>query len=196
MATEIRGLQRTEVLEAEEPFGVGQTGSSAMPHKRNPILTERVCGLARVIRGNAMTAMENVAMWHERDISNSSAERIIFPQSCGLLDYILNLMTRVVRDLQVYPEHMQRNLELTRGLIFSQRVLLALIDKGLKRQNAYKIVQMNAMRVWQGESDFKTLLSQDDSITTILTKSELDDLFDYQYYLKHVDEPFRRLGLE
>ncbi|MCL4533998.1 MAG: adenylosuccinate lyase [Bacteroidetes bacterium] len=196
MATEIRGMQRTEVLEVEEPFGAGQTGSSAMPHKRNPIRTERVCGLARVIRGNALTALENVALWQERDISNSSAERIIFPQSCGLLDYILRLMTDVVRNLQIYPENMRRNLELTRGLIFSQRVLLALIDKGLGRQQAYELVQRNAMRVWRGESDFRTLLSQDPDVSAHLSTAELDELFDYNYYLKHVDEPFRRLGLQ
>ncbi|MCL4368634.1 MAG: adenylosuccinate lyase [Actinobacteria bacterium] len=196
MATEIRGMQRTEVLEAEEPFSAGQTGSSAMPHKRNPIRTERVCGLARVIRGNALTAMENVALWQERDISNSSAERIIFPQSCGLLDYILRLMTDVMRNLQVYPENMKRNLELTRGLIFSQRVLLTLIDKGLSRQQAYEMVQRNAMRVWRGESDFRTLLSEDPDVTAHLSPEELDKLFDYSYYLKYVDEPFKRLGLE
>ncbi len=196
MATEIRGMQRTEVLEVEEPFGAGQTGSSAMPHKRNPILTERVCGLARVIRGNSVTAMENVALWQERDISNSSAERIIFPESCGLLDYILSLMTRVMRELQVYPENMKRNLEATRGLIFSQRVLLALIDKGLSRQQAYEIVQRNAMRVWKGESDFRTLLGQDPDLKAHMTIEELAQLFDYSYYTKYVDEPYRRLGLE
>ncbi len=198
MATEIRGMQRTEVLEAEEPFGAGQTGSSAMPHKRNPIRTERVCGIARVIRGNSVTAMENVALWQERDISNSSAERIIFPQSCGLLDYILRLMTNVVKNLQVYPENMKHNLELTRGLIFSQRVLLGLIEKGLSRQQAYEIVQRNAMRIWRRETDadFRTLLSQDPDLKSRMSQAELDGLFDYSYYTKHVDEPFRRLGLE
>ncbi len=198
MATEIRGMQRTEVLEAEEPFGAGQTGSSAMPHKRNPIRTERVCGIARVIRGNSVTAMENVALWQERDISNSSAERIIFPQSCGLLNYILRLMTSVVKNLQVYPENMKRNLELTRGLIFSQRVLLALIDKGLSRQQAYGIVQRNAMRIWrrETESDYRTLLSQDPDVRSHMSQEELDGLFDYSYYTKHVDEPFRRLGID
>lgn len=195
IATEIRGLQRTEVLEVEEPFGEGQTGSSAMPHKRNPILSERICGLARVIRGHALTAMENVALWHERDISHSSAERIIFPEACGLLDYMLKLTAYLVDNLNVRTERMVRNLEGTRGLIFSQRVLLALIDKGLSRKDAYEIVQSNATRVWDGGEDFFDVLSQDGRVAQILSQNELRELFDYQYYLKHVDVAFQRLGL-
>ncbi|MDM7999002.1 MAG: adenylosuccinate lyase, partial [Dehalococcoidia bacterium] len=148
-ATEIRALQRTEILEAEEPFEPGQTGSSAMPHKRNPELCERVCGLARLVRGHALTSMENIALWHERDISHSSTERIILPDSCLALDYALSLFTYVMNGLQVYPEHMKENLQITGGLIFSQRVLLALIDKGLTRQQAYELVQRNAMKAWK-----------------------------------------------
>ncbi len=148
-ATEIRSLQRTEILEVEEPFETGQTGSSAMPHKRNPELCERICGLARLIRGYVTTSLENIALWHERDISHSSTERIILPDSCLALDYMLPLLTSVIKELKVYPENMRRNLELTQGLIFSQRVLLALIDKGLNREEAYEIVQRNAMEAWQ-----------------------------------------------
>ena len=195
IATEIRGLQRTETREVEEPFGEGQTGSSAMPHKRNPILSERICGLARIIRGHAVAAMENVALWHERDISHSSAERIIFPEACGLLDYMLRLAAYLIDNLQVRPQQMLRNLESTRGLIFSQRVLLALIDKGLNRKEAYEIVQSNAMRVWDNGDDFFQLLSQDSRVSQVLSQAELKQLFDYQYYLKHLDVAFQRLGL-
>ncbi|MFH1484647.1 MAG: adenylosuccinate lyase [Chloroflexota bacterium] len=195
-ALEIRGLQRTEVLEAEEPFSAGQTGSSAMPHKRNPELCERVCGLARLIRGHALTAMENVALWHERDISHSSNERIILPDSCLALDYILNLFTGVMKGLNVYPERMKENLEITKGLVFSQRVLLALIDRGLSRQGAYELVQRNAMRAWRERVNFLDLLAADADVTAHLPKPELETLFDYDYYLKHVDEPYRRLGLD
>lgn len=194
-ATEIRGLQRTEVLEAEEPFEPGQTGSSAMPHKRNPELCERVCGLARLVRGYAMTSMENVALWHERDISHSSNERITLPDSCLVLDYILSIFTYVMKGLQVYPEHMKENLEITKGLIFSQRVLLALIDKGFTRQEAYKLVQRNSMKAWKERIDFLTLLKADDEVTARLPVSELQSIFDYGHYLKHVDEVFERLGL-
>jgi len=194
-ATEIRGLQRTETLEAEEPFEEGQTGSSAMPHKRNPELCERVCGLARLVRGHALTAMENVALWHERDISHSSNERITLPDSCLVLDYILSIFTNVMRGLRVYPQRMRENVELTKGLVFSQRVLLALIDKGLSRQKAYDLVQRNAMKAWKERTDFLQLLEADSEVVASLSAAELESLFDYQYYLKHVDHIFERLGL-
>ena len=194
-ATEIRSLQKTEVLEAEEPFEPGQTGSSAMPHKRNPELCERVCGLARLVRGHALTSMENIALWHERDISHSSTERIILPDSCLALDYALSIFTYVMNGLQVYPEHMKENLQITRGLIFSQRVLLALVDKGLDRQQAYELVQRNAMKAWKERADFMELLKVDKEVIAQLPLAELEALFDYQYYLRHVDRVFRRLGL-
>jgi len=194
-ATEIRGLQKTEVLEAEEPFEPGQTGSSAMPHKRNPELCERVCGLARLMRGHALTSMENIALWHERDISHSSTERIILPDSCLALDYALSLFTYVMNGLQVYPERMKENLQITRGLIHSQRVLLALVDKGLTRQQAYQLVQRNAMKAWKERADFMDLLKADKEVIAQLPLAELEALFDYQYYLRHVDRVFRRLGL-
>ncbi|HZP26727.1 MAG TPA: adenylosuccinate lyase [Dehalococcoidia bacterium] len=194
-ATEIRHLQRTEVLEAEEPFSAGQTGSSAMPHKRNPEKCERIAGLARMFRGFTVTALENVALWHERDISHSSTERMILPDACALLDYMLDLFTQVVRGLNVYPEHMRRNLELSHGLVFSQRVLLALIEKGLKRDVAYKLVQRNAMRSWQEEKPFLDFLLADTEITALLSRDELASLFDYGYYLRYVDDSFRRMGL-
>ncbi len=192
-ATEIRGLQRTEILELEEPFEEGQTGSSAMPHKRNPELCERICGLARLIRGHALTSLENIALWHERDISHSSAERIILPDSCLALDYILSIFTYIMKGLQVYPERMRENLEVTKGLTFSQRVLIALINKGLSRQRAYELVQRNAMKAWRGKENFLELLRQDEEI--ILSEDELSEIFDYGYYLKHIDEIFQRLGL-
>jgi len=194
-ATEIRGLQRTEVREVEEPFEEGQTGSSAMPHKRNPELCERICGLARLIRGHALTSLENIALWHERDISHSSTERIILPDSCLALDYMLSIFTSIMKGLRVYPENMRRNIELTQGLVFSQRVLLALISKDLTREEAYKMVQDNAMKAWQQGKDFLSLLKADRRITAHLSKEELNSLFDYGYYLKHVDEVFERLGL-
>jgi adenylosuccinate lyase len=194
-ATEIRSLQRTEILEVEEPFEVGQTGSSAMPHKRNPELCERICGLARLMRGYVTTSLENIALWHERDISHSSTERIILPDSCLALDYMLSLLIPVIKELKVYPENMRRNLELTQGLIFSQRVLLALIGKGLNREEAYEMVQRNAMEAWQQKKGFLSLLEADNRVTAHLTRSELESLFDYNYYLKHVDSIFERLGL-
>ncbi len=194
-ATEVRHLQRTEVLEAEEPFAEGQTGSSAMPHKRNPEKCERICGLARLFRGYSVTALEDVALWHERDISHSSAERIILPDACILLDYMLDMFAGIIRGLRVYPENMRRNLELTQGVIFSQRVLLALIDKGMSRQEAYKLVQDGAMRAWQGRTPFLDLLLDDSQVTARLSRDELASLFDYGFYLKHVDESFRRVGL-
>jgi len=194
-ATEIRGLQRTEVREVEEPFGAGQTGSSAMPHKRNPELCERICGLARLIRGHALTSLENIALWHERDISHSSTERIILPDSCLAIDYMLSIFTSIMKGLKVYPENMRRNVELTQGVIFSQRVLMALIDKGLPREKAYKMVQDNAMKAWEKRKSFLSLLGADRRITARLSKKELNSLFDYDYYLKHVDDVFKRLQL-
>jgi len=194
-ATEIRSLQRTEVLEAEEPFAAGQTGSSAMPHKRNPELCERVCGLARLIRGHALTSMENMALWHERDISHSSNERVILPDSCLVLDYVLSIFTSVMKGLMVYPENMRRNLELTKGLVFSQRVLIALIDKGLSRQKAYELVQHNAMKAWKGRTSFLELLKADSGVKACLSDKELESLFDYNYFMRHVDNVFSRLGL-
>jgi len=194
-ATEIRALQKTEVHEVEEPFSAGQTGSSAMPHKRNPELSERVCGLARLVRGYALTSLENIALWHERDISHSSNERIILPDSCLVMDYILVLFTSVMRRLQVFPHRMKKNLDVTRGLVFSQRIMLALIDKGLSRQKAYEIVQKNATKAWQGNRSFLTLIKADAEVTGTLSLEELEKLFDYQYYLQHVDDIFLRLGL-
>ena len=195
-ATEIRSLQRTEVREVEEPFEAGQTGSSAMPHKRNPELCERICGLARLVRGQALTSLENIALWHERDISHSSAERIILPDSCMALDYMLSIFSLIISGLKVYPENMLRNIELTRGVIFSQRVLLALIDKGLQREEAYKLVQENAMKAWEKNKSFRSLLEADRRITTRLSALELRPLFDYNYYLKYVDDIFERLQLK
>ena len=194
-ATEIRGLQRTETREAEEPFEAGQTGSSAMPHKRNPELCERICGLARLVRGYALTSMENIALWHERDISHSSTERIILPDSCLLVDYSLSIFTSVMRGLQVYPQRMKKNIGLTKGLIFSQRVMLALIGKGLSRQKAYELVQRNAMKAWKGNKNFLSLLKADPEVTATLPPAELEPLFDEQYYLRYIDDIFRRLGL-
>lgn len=194
-ATEIRALQKTETREVEEPFEPGQTGSSAMPHKRNPELCERICGLARLMRGYSLTAMENIALWHERDISHSSTERIILPDACILLDYCLAIFTSVMAGLQVYPGRMKKNLNLTKGLIFSQRVLLALIDKGLSRQDAYEIVKRNAMKAWKGNKNYLSLLKADPEITAVLPPPELEPLFDYSYYLRYVDEIFKRLGL-
>ncbi len=194
-ATEIRSLQRTEVREVEEPFGAGQTGSSAMPHKRNPELCERICGLARLVRGYALTSMENIALWHERDISHSSTERITLPDSCLVLDYCLALFTSVMEGLLVYPQRMKQNMELTRGLVFSQRVMLALIDKGFSRQKAYEMVQRNAMKVWKGKRNFLGLLKSDPEVTATMSDSEIESLFDEQYYLRYVDGIFGRLGL-
>lgn len=195
-ATEIRALQRTEVLEAEEPFESGQTGSSAMPHKRNPELCERICGLARLVRGYALTSLENMALWHERDISHSSAERIILPDSCLALDYILHIFTNIMKGLVVHPQRMEENLKLTRGLTFSQRVLLALINKGLSRQEAYELVQRNAMKAWKEGGDFLHLLKADSEVAARLPAAELEQLFDYRYYLRHIDRVFQHLGME
>ena len=194
-ATEVRSLQRTEVREVEEPFGEGQTGSSAMPHKRNPELSERVCGLARLIRGHSVTALENVALWHERDISHSSAERLILPDSCLALDYILDLFTQVMQGLRVYPERMWQNMESTRGVLFSQRVLLTLVERGLSRDEAYQLVQTNAMRSWDEEEDFRDLVKSDPGVSPYISAGEMDSLFDYSYYLRYVNETFDRVGL-
>jgi len=195
-ATEIRGLQRTEVGEVAEPFEPGQTGSSAMPHKRNPELCERICGLSRILRGHAVAALENIPLWHERDISHSSAERIILPDSCLALDYMLGLFIYIMRNLEVYPERMRRNLDLTRGLVFSQRVLLALIEKGMGRQEAYRLVQEKALRAWREERSFPELLREDPRIAAVLPPDELEGLFDYGFFLRHIEAVFRRLGLE
>jgi len=194
-ATEIRALQKTEVGEVGEPFAVGQTGSSAMPHKRNPELCERVSGLARLVRGFAMTSMENITLWHERDISHSSTERVIIPGACLLVDYCLDLFTSIMKGLDVFPRRMKKNLELTKGLIFSQRVMLALIEKGLSRPKAYELVQRNAMKAWKGGRNFLTLLKADPEVTSVLPVAELEPIFDYKYYLAHIDEVFQRLGL-
>jgi adenylosuccinate lyase len=194
-ATEIRGLQKSETREVEEFFAKGQKGSSAMPHKRNPIGSENMTGLARVIRGHMMTAYENVTLWHERDISHSSAERIILPDATILLNYMLNRFGNIVKNLTVFPENMKRNMERTYGLIYSQRVLLALIDKGLSREKAYDTVQPKAMEAWEKQIQFRQLLDEDEVITSYLSKEELDDCFDYNYHLKNVDVIFERLGL-
>lgn len=194
-ATEIRALQRTEILEAEEPFTEGQKGSSAMPHKRNPVTCERIAGLARVLRGNALAAMENISLWHERDISHSSVERVIIPDSCILLDYMLSLATDVAMHMAVYPERMIENLNRMKGLVFSQRVLLALIGKGLARNEAYDMVQKCAMRVWKESVEFKAILMDDIDVTRYLSHEEVDACFDLGYYTKNVDRIYKRLGL-
>ena len=194
-ATEFRHLQRTEVLEVEEFFGAGQKGSSAMPHKRNPITGERLSGLARVLRGNAVAALENVALWHERDISHSSVERIILPDSCTLLDYMLDKLRGLVTGLIVYPEHMQRNLELTKGLYHSQTILLELTRRGMERKTAYEAVQRAAMKTWRGEEPLAENLRAEPEIAAVLSGAEIDRLCSMEPHLRHVDETFRRLGL-
>jgi adenylosuccinate lyase len=195
-ATEFRHLQRTEVLEVEEFFGEGQKGSSAMPHKRNPITGERLSGLARVIRGNSVTALENVALWHERDISHSSAERIILPDSCTLLDYMLVKLNELVEGLQVYPERMEQNLELTKGLYFSQAILLALTNAGMERKNAYEAVQRAAMKTWKGEGTFAENVKREPEIASRLSPAEIDRLCSLDIHFKHVDPTFKALGLD
>jgi adenylosuccinate lyase len=195
-ATEFRHLQRTEVREVEEFFGEGQKGSSAMPHKRNPITGERLSGLARVIRGNAVVALENVALWHERDISHSSAERIILPDSCTLLDYMLVKLRELVEGLQVYPDRMAQNLALTKGLYFSQSVLLALTRKGAERQRAYEAVQRAAMRTWKESGSFAENAKCEAEITALLSADEIDALCSFEVHFRHVEETFRALGLD
>ncbi|MBI5586850.1 MAG: adenylosuccinate lyase [Deltaproteobacteria bacterium] len=191
-AVEIRHLQRTEVLEAEEPFTEGQKGSSAMPHKRNPILSENLTGLARLIRGYSAAAMENVALWHERDISHSSVERVIAPDATILLDFMLSRATGLIRDLVVYPENMQANMDKLKGVVFSQKVLLKLVEKGTTREEAYAIVQRSAMKVWEGLGDFKSLLLEDNQVMNYLSEKEVNGCFDIGPYLKNVDYIFKR----
>ena len=193
IGTEIRHLQRTDVREVEEPFARGQKGSSSMPHKRNPVGCENVCGLARVVRAHVQAALENVALWHERDISHSSVERVILPDATILCDYMLARITRILDGLLVYPERMRENLAITRGLIYSQAVLLALTHRGLERDAAYAIVQRNAMRTWAGEGDFRTLLAADDELTAVLEASQLEACFDPDRFLSHIDEIFHRV---
>ncbi|HEX9409763.1 MAG TPA: adenylosuccinate lyase [Methylomirabilota bacterium] len=195
VASEIRSLQRTEILEAEEPFTEGQKGSSSMPHKRNPVSCEQVCGLARLVRTNSLAALEDVALWHERDISHSSVERVILPDSTLLVDYMLHQMTRIVEGLQVYPERMRENMERSFGLMFSQRVLLRLAETGLPRQQAYEIVQRNAMRAWRERTPFRAFLAADPEVTARLSAADLDACFDPTWYLRNVDTIYKRAGL-
>ena len=192
-ATEIRHLQRTEVLEAEEYFSEGQKGSSAMPHKRNPIASENLCGLARIVRGNSLAAMENVALWHERDISHSSVERVIMPDSTILIDYMLARITDLIKHLVVYPANMKRNLDLTGGLVYSQRLLLRLIEKGAQRKESYEAVQRNAMASWKGAGALQGLVDKDPFVAKHLTAAEIQSCFDPKYYLRHLDKIFRRV---
>ena len=193
LATEIRHLQRSEVLEAEEYFSEGQKGSSAMPHKRNPVLTENLTGLARIVRAAVTPALENVALWHERDISHSSVERMFAPDATVTLDFALNRLTHVIDKLLVYPENMQKNLDRLGGLVHSQRVLLALTQKGVSREDSYRLVQRNAMPVWRGEGDFLTLLKADPDVSARLSVAEIEELFDLGYHFKQVDTIFRRV---
>ncbi|PEP56423.1 MULTISPECIES: adenylosuccinate lyase [Bacillus] len=195
MAVEIRGLQKSETREVEESFAKGQKGSSAMPHKRNPIGSENMTGLARVIRGYMMTSYENVPLWHERDISHSSAERIILPDATIALNYMLNRFGNIVKNLTVFPENMKRNMQRTYGLIYSQRVMLTLIDKGMVREEAYDIVQPKAMEAWETQVQFKELVEADERITSKLTQEEINECFNYEHHLQHVDTIFERLGL-
>lgn len=194
-AVEIRHLARTEVRELEEPFDAGNQGSSAMPHKRNPHESERISGLARLVRGYAVTALENVVLWHERDISNSSAERVIFPDACIVVDYMLDQFTDLVTHWVVYPGRMMKNLESTGGAIFSQRAMLALIDAGVDRHVAYKLIQKNAMRAWDEGGHLREYLKEEQDIASRLSSDQIDALFDYDYHLRHIDAAFDRLGL-
>ncbi len=194
-ALEIRNLQRTDILEVEEYFSRGQKGSSAMPHKRNPIVSERVSGLARVVRGNAQAALENIALWHERDLTHSSVERVIIPDSCILIDYMLNKFIEVMDNLVIYPENMKKNLEKTKGLIFSETVLLELAKKGLSRKEAYRIVQRNAMKAWERGTSFKELLLQDKEVRKHLPKRSIENCFDLKHNLRNVGRIFKRLGI-
>ncbi|WP_139492239.1 adenylosuccinate lyase [Brevibacillus dissolubilis] len=196
MATEIRALQKSEIREVEEAFAKGQKGSSAMPHKRNPIGSENIAGLSRVLRGHMVSAYENVALWHERDISHSSVERVIIPDATMLLNYMLRRFGNIVKNLTVFPENMKRNMDRTFGLIYSQQVLLKLIDKGLSREKAYDTVQPRAMQAWEEQRSFRDIIGEDETVQTLLTTEELNDCFDYRYHLKHVDTIFQRLGLK
>jgi adenylosuccinate lyase len=193
IAVEIRHLQRTEVLEVEEPFAKGQKGSSAMPHKKNPILCENISGLARIVRANAISAMENIALWHERDISHSSVERVIGPDSTILVDFMIHRLKGIIAGIVVHPENMKKNLELTKGLIFSQQVMLLLMKKGLERQKAYDMVQRDALRVWDEGIDFKSLVLQDKEISSYLSPEEIEEVFDLRYHLRYVDHIFERV---
>jgi adenylosuccinate lyase len=193
IAVEIRHLQRTEVLEAEEPFTRGQKGSSAMPHKRNPVGSENLSGLARVLRANAFAGLENVALWHERDISHSSVERVVIPDSSILADYMLQRVTRIIKGLQVYPQRMRENMELSYGLYNSQKVMLALVERGLTREDAYALVQKTAMQSWRRKKDFGTLLKQNRAITKHLSKTEINEIFDLKHYLRNVGYIFNRV---
>ncbi|MEX0593950.1 MAG: adenylosuccinate lyase [Balneolaceae bacterium] len=195
MAVEIRHLQRTEVREAEEFFGKGQKGSSAMPHKRNPVSSENITGCSRVLRGYMVTAFENIPLWHERDISHSSAERIILPDATMLLDYMLNRFAGVVEKLTVYPDHMMENMEKTQGLVFSQRLLLMLIDKGLSREEAYDTVQPLAMKAWQEKRPYRELVLGSEAISGTLSKNEIESAFDWEHHTKHVETLFKRAGV-
>ncbi len=192
IATEIRNLQRTDIREVEEYFAAGQKGSSAMPHKRNPITCERVAGLARILRANALTSVENMALWHERDLTHSSVERVIIPDSCILAHYMLLKINRILDKLLVYPDRMIENLNRMKGLIFSQRVLLALVDRGITREDAYLLVQRNAMKVWSTMTSFKDLLLADEDVTKVLAPADLDELFDITYFLRHLDIIYAR----
>ncbi len=196
LATEIRHLQRTEVREIEEPFQKGQKGSSAMPHKRNPILSERVTGLSRVIKANMNVALDNITLWHERDISHSSAERVVLPDSIIALDYLMHRMIFIIGNLHVYPENMMDNINRTGGLFYSQSLLLKLVEKGLTREDAYQIVQDMAMRVWKKEGTLRELAEKDETIAAKVTKQELDVIFDLQRYLKNIDAIYRKAGLD
>ena len=195
IATEVRNLQRTDIREAEEYFSPGQKGSSAMPHKRNPINCERISGMARLNRGNAVAALEDITLWHERDISHSSVERVILPDSSINLDYCTQKLTDIIDKLLVYPDKMLHDMNRTGGLIYSQRILLSVVDKGVLREDAYKWVQRNAMKRWMEGQDFRTSVENDPDITKYLTKEEIDDCFDYKYFLRHVDMIFERFGL-
>jgi len=196
IAVEIRHLQRTEVLEAEEFFSKGQKGSSAMPHKRNPVLSENLAGLARLLRGNALASLENVALWHERDISHSSVERVIAPDSTIIVDFMLGRLNNVIRNLIVYPDHMRTNLGRTGGLIFSERIMLELMRRGLSREEAYGLVQRNAMRVWEQGGDFKETILTDEDVTRVLSREVIDSAFDVKHHLAHVDTIFKRVFAE
>ncbi|MBU1052375.1 MAG: adenylosuccinate lyase [Proteobacteria bacterium] len=193
MAVEIRHLQRTEVLEAEESFSKGQKGSSAMPHKKNPIGSENMSGLARVIRANSMAALENIPLWHERDISHSSVERIIAPDSTILMDYMLSRFTGIIKNLAVYPDRMTKNMNALKGLIFSQQILIALAESGISREDAYQMVQTHAMKVWDEDKDFKTLLTGDEKICSLLGKDKIEEIFDVKYHLKYISTIFDRV---
>ena len=193
-ATEVRGLQRTEIREVEEPFGQGQTGSSSMPHKRNPELSERICGLSRLIRGHALTSLENIALWGERDISHSSAERIIFPDTCLALDYMISIFIRILEGMTVYADRMESNLKSGKSVFFSQKVMLNLVDSGMSREDSYKIVQTLALKSVDENIDFQDLVSTNNDVNKVLSPSDINKLFDHNQYLVHLDEIFDRLG--